>query len=103
MSSLEAEKAHGDTLNGVVEVEERHRVMVHDFTKITRDLQSRLDEKEAKAADIYETFRAFKAQIALQVCGDDIGGVVAEVVEGSPSSSMCNSEHNDLEVPLTLG
>lgn len=88
MSSLEAEKAYGDTLNGIVEVEEKHRVMVHDFTKITRDLQSRLDEKEAKAADIYETFRAFKTQIALQV--RVIMGLAKVEVEGSEGGvRMC--------------
>ena len=34
----------------------------------SRGQKARLDDKEAKAADIYETFRAFKTQIALQVC-----------------------------------
>jgi len=66
VAALEAEKAYGDALNGIVEVEERQAVMAADFERVTRELQTRLDEKEAKAADIYETFRAFKTQIALQ-------------------------------------
>jgi hypothetical protein len=62
----EGDKAFGEALNAIVETEERHKRMATDFSRVTRDLQARLDDKEAKAADIHDTFRAFKGQVAVQ-------------------------------------
>ncbi len=77
----DAEKAYGEALNGAAETEEKHKHMAGEFARVVRDLQMRLDEKEAKAASIYETFRAFKSQVALQAVHSRTGkGIPREEV-----------------------
>jgi hypothetical protein len=60
------ERAYGDLLNRILETEERHVAMSAEYERMNTELQGRLDEKESKASDIYDTFSTFKTQIAVQ-------------------------------------
>lgn len=76
------ERAYGDLMNRILETEERHKSMSSEYERLNHELQARLDEKEVKAADIYDTFSTFKTQIAVQAqhsrTGKSIGPKVIE-------------------------
>lgn len=82
VTNHEAEKQYSDTLNGILDTEDQFKYMTMEFDRVAFDLQKRLDEKEAKASDIADSFREFKTQIALQAEHSRTGkGIPKKVVE----------------------
>lgn len=61
----EAEKQYNDSLNAIADADEKFKYMTQEYDRVAYDLQKRLDEKEAKASDISDSFREFKKEIAL--------------------------------------
>ena len=82
VTNHEAEKQYSDSLNGILDTEDQFKYMTMEFDRVAFDLQKRLDEKEAKASDIADSFREFKTQIALQAEHSRTGkGIPKKVVE----------------------
>jgi hypothetical protein len=82
VTNHEAEKQYSDSLNGILDTEDQFKYMTMEFDRVAFDLQKRLDEKEAKASDIADSFREFKTQIALQAEHSRTGkGIPKKTVE----------------------
>mmetsp|Transcript_17132 Transcript_17132/g.44529 ORF Transcript_17132/g.44529 Transcript_17132/m.44529 type:complete len:938 (+) Transcript_17132:131-2944(+) len=74
----ESEKQYSDTLNSILDAHSKFKYMCAEFDRVAMDLQKRLDDKEAKASDIAESFSEFKAEIALQAEHSRTGKPIAK-------------------------
>ena len=69
------------------------RSFIHSFIHSFALAQSKLDEKEGKAAEIYDTFRAFKQQIALQAVNSRSGkGLSKKEIEAFTSDERARDD-----------
>jgi hypothetical protein len=61
--TLEKEKQYSDTVLLIVEGRHKYDNQQKEFDQLALDLQTRLDDKEFKANEISESFKAFKLEI----------------------------------------